>query len=126
MTTFDILHFYKFCPNLLNGGIHKYRTPANTTLRTRNSCSMVEFRVECLTYPHSRARPVPSRTSPGYDLPPTTTMPVRRPMNIKRPSRLESRAFLTGTKEAFIRCSFALRCLCRFGMQCREHVQKCI
>ena len=35
------------------------------TLRSRNSCSMAEFRVKCLTYTHSRARPAPSLTSPG-------------------------------------------------------------
>ena len=44
-----------------------------------------------LTYAHSRARPVPSLTSPGCDMSPTATMPVRRLLNIERPSRLESR-----------------------------------
>ena len=46
---------------------------------------MAEFRDECLTYAHSRARPVPSPTSPGYDLAPTATIPVRRFINIERP-----------------------------------------
>ena len=61
----------------------------SSTFRSRNSCSMAEFRVECLTYAHSRARPVPSLTSPGYSMPPTVT--------IKRPSRLEPPTFLLGT-----------------------------
>ena len=52
---------------------------------------MAEFRVECLAYAHSRARPVPSLTSPGYSLPPTVTILARRVINIKRPSRLEPR-----------------------------------
>ena len=89
----EVAHFYQFCPNLLDGGIHKDRASAkqslfawtlSSTLRSRNSCSMAEFRVECLTYAHSRARPVPSLTSPGYDLPPTVTIPARRLINIKR------------------------------------------
>ena len=53
---------------------------------------MAEFRVECLTYARRtsrRARPVPSLTSPGYDLPPTAT--------ISHPSRLETQTFVTGT-----------------------------
>ena len=66
--------------------------------RSRNSCSMAEFRVEGITYAHSRARPVPSLTSPGYGLPPTITIPARRLINIKCPSRLEPRTFLTGTR----------------------------
>ena len=45
----------------------------SSTLRSRNSSAMTEFRVECLTYAHSRARPVLSLTSPGYGLPPTVT-----------------------------------------------------
>ena len=49
-----------------------------STLRSRNSCSLTEFRIECLTYAHSRTRPVPSLTSPGYGLPPTVTIPARR------------------------------------------------
>ena len=38
-----------------------------------------------------------SLTSPGYGLPPTVTIPARRPINIKSPSRLELRTFLPGT-----------------------------
>ena len=56
----------------------------------RNSCSMAEFRLECLTYAHSRARPVLFATSPSCGLPPTATIPARMLTNIKRPSRLES------------------------------------
>ena len=69
-----------------------------STLRSRNSCSMTEFRIKCLTHAHSRARPVSSLTSSGYGLPPTVTIPTRRLINIKRPSRLEPRIFLTGTR----------------------------
>ena len=65
----------------------------SSTLRSRNSCSMAEFRIECLTYAHSRARPVLSLTSSGYGLPRTITIPVRRLINIKRPSRLEPADF---------------------------------
>ena len=75
----------------------------SSTLRSRNSCSTAEFRVECLTYAHSRAQPVPSLSSPGYDLLPTATIPARRLINIKRPSRLEPRTFLTGTCAATTR-----------------------
>ena len=63
----------------------------------RSHCPMADFRVECLTYERSHARPVPSLTSPGYGLSPTTTIPARRLLNIERPSRLETRTFLTGT-----------------------------
>ena len=52
---------------------------------------MAEFRVEWLTYAHSRARPVPSLTSPGYGLP--LGVYARRPINTKRPSCLEPRTF---------------------------------
>ena len=79
----------KNCPNFLDGGIHKDRASAKQSLlrwpcplpsefRSRNSCSRAEFSVECLTYAHSRARPVPSLTSPGYGLTPTVTIPARR------------------------------------------------
>ena len=64
---------------------------------------MAELRVECLTYAHSRAWPVPSLTSPGYGLPPTVTIPTTRLINIKRPSRLEPRTFQTGTRALTIR-----------------------
>ena len=64
-----------------------------STLRSRNSCSMAEFRVECLTYAHSRARPAPFPTSPSYGLPPTATIPARMLINSKRPSRLEPADF---------------------------------
>ena len=69
-----------------------------STFRSRNSCSKAEFRVECLMYAHSRARPVTSLTSAGYGLLPTVTIPVRRLRNIKSPSRLEPRTFLTRTR----------------------------
>ena len=67
-----------------------------STVRSNNSCSMAEFRVDCLTYAHSRARPDPSLTSPDCGLPPTATIPVRRLINIGRPSRLEPRTIITG------------------------------
>ena len=38
---------------------------------------MTEFKVQSLTCPRRRTRPVPSLTSPGYSLPPTETIPVR-------------------------------------------------
>ena len=54
----------KFCPNLLNGGIHKDRAPAKQSLLqwpchlpsddwSHNLFSMTEFRVKCVTYAHS-------------------------------------------------------------------------
>ena len=105
-----LLFFYffnKFCPNLLNGGIHKDRAPTKDSLlrwtcplpsdRAIRTCSMAEFRIK-RTYAHSRARPVPSLTSPGYGLPPTVAIPARRPINTKRPSRFEPRTFVTGTR----------------------------
>ena len=49
-----------------------------------------------LTYARIRAGPVPSLTSPGYDLPLTATISVRRLINIERPSRLEHRALQPG------------------------------
>ena len=61
------------------------------------SCSMAEFRVECLTYSHSRVRLVPFPTSPSCGLPPTATIPARRLINIKRSSCLDPRTFVTGT-----------------------------
>ena len=77
--------FYTFCWNLLNGGIGKDRASAKQSLlhcpcptrRSRNACSMAEFRVKCLTYAHSRARPFPFPTSPSCGLPTTATIPAR-------------------------------------------------
>ena len=62
-----------------------------------NPCSMAEFKVECLTSAHRLARPVNSLTSTGYGLPSTATIPVRRLINIARPSRLKPRTSLTGS-----------------------------
>ena len=58
---------------------------------------LTEFRVECLTYSRSRARPVPSLTWLGYGLPPTATIPVRRFINIKHSLCPEPWTFATGT-----------------------------
>ena len=91
---------YKFCPNPLNRGIYKDVALAKhsflvditlgvdlySTLRPCNSCSMAKFRVDCLAYTHSRARPVPSLTSPGNGLPPSATIPVERLISNECPS----------------------------------------
>ena len=53
-------------------------------------------------------------TSPGYGQPLTVTIPTRRLINIKRPSRLEPRTFLNGTcslttrSPTFYRLSYAI------------------
>ena len=57
---------------------------------------MAEFRVECLMYAHRWVQLVPSLTLPGYSLPPTTSIHVRRFINIKWPSPLKPQTFLTG------------------------------
>ena len=60
----------------------------------------LELNVYCLmTDAHSRTQPVPSLTLSRYSLPLTATIPAtaRRLINIKRPSCLEPRSFLTGT-----------------------------
>ena len=64
---------------------------------------MAEFRVESLTYAHSRARPVPIAALTGYGLPLTATIPAGCSINIGRPSRLEPRTFETGTCAATTR-----------------------
>ena len=68
----------------------------SSTLRSSNSCYIAEFSVECFTYAHSRSRPVPSLTSPVYDLAPTAAIATSRPTNIERPSRLHPQTFPTG------------------------------
>ena len=75
----------------------------SSTFRSRNSGSMAEFRVESLTYAHSRARPVPIAALTGYGLPPAATIPAGCSINIGRPSRLEPRTFETGTCAATTR-----------------------
>ena len=60
---------------------------------------MVKLRVQCLTYAHSRARPVPSLPSPGYDLPPIASIPVRSLISIERraPATPRTLYLATGT-----------------------------
>ena len=97
--------FYKVCPNLFGSRDLQGQSlrlaelvalALSSTLLSRNSCSMAKFRVEYLTYAHSCALPVPSLTY--YGLPPTVIIPARRLINIKRPSCLEPRTFLSGAR----------------------------
>ena len=65
-----ILFLNNFFPNLLDEGVRKDRASAKQSVlrclclphRSRNSCSMAEFRAECLTYAHKHQAPVAPRT----------------------------------------------------------------
>ena len=84
----------------MNGRNHKDRVPAKLSLLSVETCHLLSdqaipgllqtmvlrfslwqnglwFSIQILTCAHSRARQVPSLTSPGSGLPPTTTIPVR-------------------------------------------------
>ena len=109
----DVMAVFFLCPNLLNAGIFQDRAPISRACCVgpvlyppiAQFLFYDRFRVECLTYAHRRARPVSPLTSAslGYGVPPTITIPTRRLTNIKRPSRLETWTFLTGT------CAFTTR-----------------
>ena len=92
----------------------------SSTFRSRNCCSMAEFRVGCLTYTHSLARPVPSLTLAGYGLPPTVTIPARRLIKSKRLSRLEPRTFLTVTRALTTRSPTLYRLSYATGLSCHN------
>ena len=68
----------------------------------------------------------PSLTSPGYSLPPIATVPVKRRINIERPSRLEPRTSLisNGTRAPTTRSPTLYRLSYRTGCNVIDHYSK--